>query len=259
MRREPAARRLEPDAEALIVNRMAEPHRYAIAPIDRCYELVGLIKSRWEGISGGRAVESARRRASSPSSTPRRAVMTLEVERSRRRAPRPPPPRRRSPCSAWRRSPARGWRRRCASSCTSSEPSGRDDPRDRALGADHVEPARRAPRRRDPRAAGRPVRRARALGRDDAPASCGRRSTALVPTFTGAATFTLTLPCTYDLEVAASQATSTRCPTARCRSSFHFSGTILYAGEHDRAADRARCRGAASTRWRMPVGDLAAR
>ena len=32
---------LEPDAEALVVNRMAEPPQYAIAPIDRCYELVG--------------------------------------------------------------------------------------------------------------------------------------------------------------------------------------------------------------------------
>ena len=28
-------------------------------PIDRCYELVGMIKSRWEGISGGRAIEGA--------------------------------------------------------------------------------------------------------------------------------------------------------------------------------------------------------
>jgi Family of unknown function (DUF5947) len=50
---------LEPDCEALIVNRIAEPAQYAIAPIDACYRLVGLIKSRWEGISGGSAVEDA--------------------------------------------------------------------------------------------------------------------------------------------------------------------------------------------------------
>ena len=50
---------LEPDAEALIVNRMAEPPAYAIAPIDRCYALVGLIKASWEGISGGAGVEDA--------------------------------------------------------------------------------------------------------------------------------------------------------------------------------------------------------
>jgi hypothetical protein len=55
----PVLRRLEPDAEGLIVNRLAGPQVAAIAPIDRCYELVGLIKSRWEGISGGVGVERA--------------------------------------------------------------------------------------------------------------------------------------------------------------------------------------------------------
>jgi hypothetical protein len=50
---------LEPDIEGLIVNRMAEPHEYLIAPIDRCYELTGTIKAAWEGISGGAAVEQA--------------------------------------------------------------------------------------------------------------------------------------------------------------------------------------------------------
>lgn len=55
----PLLRTLEPDAEGLIVNRMAEPHQFAIAPIDRCYMLVGLIKASWEGISGGAAVERA--------------------------------------------------------------------------------------------------------------------------------------------------------------------------------------------------------
>jgi hypothetical protein len=50
---------LEPDAEALIVNRLSEPPEYVIAPIDDCYALVGLIKSRWEGISGGSALREA--------------------------------------------------------------------------------------------------------------------------------------------------------------------------------------------------------
>jgi Fe-S cluster biogenesis protein NfuA len=50
---------LEPDAEALIVNRMADPPQHAIVPIDECYRLIGLIKSRWSGISGGAAIESA--------------------------------------------------------------------------------------------------------------------------------------------------------------------------------------------------------
>ena len=50
---------LEADAEGLIVNRMADPPQYAIAPIDECYALVGLIKASWEGISGGVGVERA--------------------------------------------------------------------------------------------------------------------------------------------------------------------------------------------------------
>jgi hypothetical protein len=55
----PLLRSIEPDAEGLIVNRMSEPHQFVIAPIDRCYMLVGLIKASWEGISGGAGVERA--------------------------------------------------------------------------------------------------------------------------------------------------------------------------------------------------------
>lgn len=51
---------LEYDAEALVVNRMGEGEaEHAIVPIDECYRLVGLIKSTWEGISGGAAIENA--------------------------------------------------------------------------------------------------------------------------------------------------------------------------------------------------------
>jgi hypothetical protein len=55
----PLLAELEPEVEALIVNRLADPPVHAIVPIDRCYELVGMIKARWEGISGGDAVEGA--------------------------------------------------------------------------------------------------------------------------------------------------------------------------------------------------------
>ena len=55
----PVLRDLEPDAEALIVNRTCDPPMFAIAPIDRCYMLVGLIKASWEGISGGAGAEEA--------------------------------------------------------------------------------------------------------------------------------------------------------------------------------------------------------
>ncbi len=53
----PVLASLEEDIEGLIVNRTAEPHQYAIAPIDECYRLVGTVKASWEGISGGGAVE----------------------------------------------------------------------------------------------------------------------------------------------------------------------------------------------------------
>jgi Family of unknown function (DUF5947) len=55
----PIMAELETDVEGLVVNRVADPPAYAIAPIDRCYELTGLIKAAWEGISGGSAVEQA--------------------------------------------------------------------------------------------------------------------------------------------------------------------------------------------------------
>ena len=55
----PVLEGLEPEAEALVVNRMGDPHGYAIVPIDRCYELVGTIKTNWTGISGGSSVDDA--------------------------------------------------------------------------------------------------------------------------------------------------------------------------------------------------------
>jgi hypothetical protein len=50
---------LETDVEALIVDRISEPPAYAIVPIDECYKLVGMIKVRWQGISGGDAISQA--------------------------------------------------------------------------------------------------------------------------------------------------------------------------------------------------------
>jgi hypothetical protein len=55
----PLLEALEPDIEGLVVNRLSDPAGYAIAPIDKCYELTGTIKAHWEGISGGAAVEVA--------------------------------------------------------------------------------------------------------------------------------------------------------------------------------------------------------
>jgi hypothetical protein len=49
----PMLERLEPDVEALLVNRMGSARLYYIAPIDECYKLVGLIRMHWRGLSGG--------------------------------------------------------------------------------------------------------------------------------------------------------------------------------------------------------------
>jgi hypothetical protein len=47
---------LEPDVEALLVHRARGARRYWLVPVDDCYELVGLIRTRWRGLSGGREV-----------------------------------------------------------------------------------------------------------------------------------------------------------------------------------------------------------
>lgn len=45
--------KMQADVEALLVNRVGEKREYFIAPIDKCYELVGLIRANWRGLSGG--------------------------------------------------------------------------------------------------------------------------------------------------------------------------------------------------------------
>ena len=51
----PVLRSLEPDVEALLINRLREAEHY-IAPIDECYRLVGLIRLHWRGLGGGARV-----------------------------------------------------------------------------------------------------------------------------------------------------------------------------------------------------------
>lgn len=50
--------KMEPDVEALLVNRIGHSRgftqaEYYLLPIDQCYKLVGLIRSQWRGFSGG--------------------------------------------------------------------------------------------------------------------------------------------------------------------------------------------------------------
>jgi hypothetical protein len=55
----PVLATLEPDVEALLVNRARGARRQWIVPIDECYGLVGLIRARWKGLSGGQEVWEA--------------------------------------------------------------------------------------------------------------------------------------------------------------------------------------------------------
>jgi hypothetical protein len=47
---------LEPDVEALLVNRAGSARDYYRVPIDECYKLVGLLRVHWQGLSGGTEV-----------------------------------------------------------------------------------------------------------------------------------------------------------------------------------------------------------
>lgn len=54
--RNPVLDSLKPDVEALLINRVGAAREYFIAPIDACYELVGVIRQNWRGFSGGETV-----------------------------------------------------------------------------------------------------------------------------------------------------------------------------------------------------------
>jgi hypothetical protein len=51
--RHPRLQQLQPNVEALLVNRLHTPAESFIVPIDRCYELTGIIRKHWSGFSGG--------------------------------------------------------------------------------------------------------------------------------------------------------------------------------------------------------------
>jgi hypothetical protein len=55
----PILRKFEPDTEALLAHRMETARDYYRIPIDQGYRLVGLVRSRWSGISGGPGVREA--------------------------------------------------------------------------------------------------------------------------------------------------------------------------------------------------------
>lgn len=75
----PVLAEMDPDVEALLVNRTHGRREGWLVPIDACYELVALFRTHWKGLSGGREVWEAidrffeelhRRAASVPRSPP---------------------------------------------------------------------------------------------------------------------------------------------------------------------------------------------
>jgi hypothetical protein len=52
----PVLQEMEPDTEALLVNRIADHIEYFLLPIDECFKLVGIIRAHWKGFSGGTEV-----------------------------------------------------------------------------------------------------------------------------------------------------------------------------------------------------------
>ena len=52
-RHNPVLEGMERDVEALLVNRVRGAREHFLVPMDECYSLVGLIRTRWRGLAAG--------------------------------------------------------------------------------------------------------------------------------------------------------------------------------------------------------------
>jgi hypothetical protein len=52
----PVLAQMQTDVEALLINRLKPAPEYYLAPLDRCFELVGTIRVHWRGLAGGEQV-----------------------------------------------------------------------------------------------------------------------------------------------------------------------------------------------------------
>jgi hypothetical protein len=52
----PVLASVQADVEALLVNRAGGAREHFLVPVDRCYALTGLIRTRWRGLAGGEEV-----------------------------------------------------------------------------------------------------------------------------------------------------------------------------------------------------------
>jgi Family of unknown function (DUF5947) len=55
----PILEHMAPDVEALLINRVRDAREHYLVPIDSCYELVGILRTRWRGLSGGESAWKA--------------------------------------------------------------------------------------------------------------------------------------------------------------------------------------------------------
>jgi hypothetical protein len=76
-------------------------------------------------------------------------------------------------------------------------------------------------------------------------------ATTLVPSFTGQTTFTLPVPCSFDLELAAAKYFYSL-PDGEVPLSFHFTGSVLHRGD-DGQMQVVLIPWTCSAQWRMPV------
>ena len=76
-------------------------------------------------------------------------------------------------------------------------------------------------------------------------------ATTLVPSFTGQTAFTLPVPCSYDLELAAAKYFYSL-PEGEVPLSFHFTGSVLHRGDDGRM-QVVLIPWTCSAQWRMPV------
>ncbi len=174
----PVIDRIEPDAEALIINRLARgtTGEYVIAPIDQCYRLVGVDQGRLGGDQRRQRRRQSRRRVLRPAATRTRGgrVKLQVIASDGRRRPGGGARRRRTRLHGPRRRvPAVRGHSDAALPPARERPGGPAGPRDRAVHADpdpagaaHVRPG-------DAGAARRAVRRARALVGDHASVPVG--------------------------------------------------------------------------------------
>jgi hypothetical protein len=82
--RNPILETIEPEVEALLVNRVGGAREQWIAPLDLCYALAGLIRMHWKGLGGGDEVWGEVARFSERL---RRRAISVDLNGSRTDAP----------------------------------------------------------------------------------------------------------------------------------------------------------------------------